>query len=488
MKNRIRLLAAGTVLVTALVALNASAFAAAGQPVSTMENAGNAAVSKIIEKISQPWGLAAAQDGGLIMVAAGSNQISKWQNGRLSAVTSQAAAGYYDGTTVSSTFNHPSYAAINSKGVIYVSDTENHVVRRITKDRVYTAAGNGQAGNKNGKFGEAQFNAPAGLAIDAKDNVYVADSLNHVIRVISPEGVTTTFAGTAVETGGYKDGSAAEAKFNEPMGLAFDEKGGLYVADSGNHLIRYILDGKVTTAAGKPTAADPLTGYMTGGYVNGASGEARFNRPRGLAYTDGVLFIADSLNNRVRALQGGGKVISIAGQSAPGDTVGAVESAQFNQPSSLLYVSGKLYVADTLNDSVKMLEVHPKALKPVLTKEELIAGTELQPAGKDVQVWLEGKPVKFAAAQKPFKKGGKTYLPVRALFAAWGAEIKWNAAAREAQLAKQDWKLTLKVNAKRTVILEKGALYAEADYLADAASFILAQDTEFNAIIMSSGQ
>ncbi|OBZ11302.1 SMP-30/gluconolactonase/LRE family protein [Bacillus sp. FJAT-26390] len=488
MRKTFRLLAAGAAIVTALVAVHATAYAAVEGNGSITESAGALKVEKAIEKINQPSGLATALDGGFVVVGSGSNQISKWQNGKLSPVTTQTAAGYFDGTTANSAFNQPNDAAVNSKDVIYVSDTENHVVRKIVNDRVYTAAGNGKAGSKNGKFGEAQFNAPTGLAIDSKDNVYVADSLNHVIRIISPEGVTATFAGNVNEKGGYKDGSAAEALFNEPMGLVFDEKGGLYVADSGNHLIRYIHEGKVTTVAGKPTAVDSLTGYMTGGYANGPSSEARFNRPRGLAYAEGVLFVADSLNNRIRAVQADRKVVSIAGQSAPGDKVGAVDAAQFNQPSSLLYAAGKLYVSDTLNNSVKVLAVDPKALKPVHTKEELIAGAELLPASKDVQVWLEGKQVKFSASQKPYKSGDKTYLPVRALFQAWGAELKWHAAAKELSLAKQEWKLSLKANAKRTVVIEKGIMYVEVSYLEDAASFLIAQDSEYNAIIISSGQ
>jgi len=486
MKSNIKWLAASTALATMLVSFHATAFAANEQPVEIRETENVAKVANVIEKASQPWGLASAPDGSIIVVGSGSNQISKWQNGKLTPVTTKTEAGYFDGTIANSTFNQPSSTVVNSKGVIYVSDTDNHVVRRIVNDRVYTAAGNGKPGNKDGKFGDAQFNSPTGLAIDSKDNVYVADSLNHVIRVITPEGVTSTFAGIAGETGGYKDGSAAQALFNEPMGLVFDDKGGLYVADSGNHLIRYIFDGKVKTLAGKPTAVDALTGYMAGGYGNGISTEARFNRPRGLAFADGILFVADSLNNRIRALQADGKVVSIAGQGTPGDKVGEVEQAQFNQPSSLLYLSGKLYVADTLNNSVKVLAVNPKALNPIRTKEELIAGTELLPASKDIQVWLDNKQVKFTALQKPFKSGEKTYLPVRAVFGAWGANIKWNAAAKEVQLTKNNWKLSLKVNAKHTVIVEKGTLYVDAQYLADAASFLFAFDSEYNAIIMSS--
>lgn len=488
MKHRFRLLAASAALAAVLAAANLTVYAAAEERVGITAGESYMMVAKVIEKINQPWGLAAEPNGGIIVVGSGSNQISKWQNGSLTSVTTQTAPGYLDATTADSTFNQPTYSIINSKGVIYVSDTENHVVRKIVNERVYTAAGNGKVGNKNGKYGEAQFNAPTGLALDADDNVYVADSLNHVIRKITPEGVASTFAGAAAETGGYKDGSAAEALFNEPMGLVFDEKGGLYVADSGNHLIRYIHDGKVTTIAGKPTAIDALSGYMAGGYVNGPSDAARFNRPRGLAYADGVLFIADSLNNRIRAVQANGKVLAIAGRSTPGDKAGAVDTAQFNQPSSLLYTEGKLYIADTMNNSVKMLEVNPMELQPVSTKEDLIAGTELLPAGKDVQVWMEGKQVKFTGTHKPFKSGEKTYLPVRAVFGAWGAEMKWNAATKEVRLAKKDWKLVLKVNAKRTVILNKGVLYVDAVYLEDAASFLIAHDDEYNAIVISSGQ
>ncbi|OMF23851.1 hypothetical protein BK133_23450 [Paenibacillus sp. FSL H8-0548] len=486
MKNKIRILAVSTALATALVALNGAAYAATENVAAITDQTSEAAIAKVIEKVSQPWGLTAAPDGGIYVIGSGSNQISKWQDGKLTPVTAQTKTGYFDGTTANSTFNQPTYSVVNSKGVLYVTDTENHVVRRIVNERVYTAAGNGEAGNENGKFGEARFNAPMGLAVDAKDNVYVADSLNNVIRVITPEGVTSTFAGAGNGTSGYKDGSADEALFNEPTGLVFDEKGGLYVADSGNHLIRYIHDGKVTTIAGKPTAVDALTGYMEGGYVNGKSGEAKFNRPRGLAYADGVLFVADSLNNRIRAVRADGSVITIAGQSTAGDAVGEVEKAQFNQPSSLLYISGKLYVADTLNNTVKVLAVIPGALKPVVTKEDLIAGTELLPASAEVQVWLEGKQVKFNAGQKPYTSGDKTYLSARAVFEAWGAEIKWNAASKEVYVTKQDWKLTLKANAKGTIVLTKGTLYVDADYLADAASLFLAHDEEFNAIIMSS--
>lgn len=486
MNKKLKLLTVGTALITALTASNMSVLAAS-ENTAVMADTTASKAAYLIENINQPWGLASTSNDSIVVVSSGNNQISSWRNGTLSPITTQTNDGYLDAATSTSTFYQPTYTVVNSKGIIYVSDSENHVVRKIVNDKVYTAAGNGVAGFKDGKFGEAQFNSPAGLAVDADDNIYVADSVNNVIRKITPDGFASTIAGIASETGDYKDGSAAEALFNEPMGIVFDEKGGLYIADSGNHLIRYLYKGVVTTVAGKPTVKDAQTGYMTGGYANGSSGEARFNRPRGLAYTDGVLFVADSLNNRIRALQASGKVITVAGQSTPGNKVGTLEEAQFSQPSSLLYKTGKLYVSDTLNNSVKVLDLDPQSLKAIVTKEDLLAGTELAAPSKETQVWLDGKPLKFSTTQKPYKSGDKTYLPVRDVFLAWGASVKWQAATKEVHLAKGDWKLVLKANAKRTVVLVNGSIYVDASYLEDAASFIIAQDEEYNAIVIQSG-
>jgi hypothetical protein len=278
----------------------------------------------------------------------------------------------------------------------------------------------------------------------------------------------------------------AEAAFNEPSGLAFDDKGGLYVADSGNHLIRYILDGKVTTVAGAPTETDEMTGYMTGGYLNGASSEARFDRPRGLAYVEGVLFIADSLNNRIRALQPDGKVVTLSGHTVPGNAIGAAAEARYNQPSALLYAAGKLYIADTLNNTVKALAVTPSALQPIVTEEDLIAQVDLLPAAVEPQLWLDGKQVKLAKGIQPFVQGEQLYVPVRAVFEAWGAKVKWNGEKKEAAVTRGTLSLKLKANADGSVMLHKGGMYVSAKYLQQIAELLIVQDEEYNAIIIGS--
>ncbi|WP_438348038.1 stalk domain-containing protein [Paenibacillus sp. FA6] len=454
--------------------------------VTTVNAKGNA-VAYAAQNVNQPWGITAASDDSIIIVQSGSGQVSKWTNGKLVSIAGQDQSGYFDGIASKAAFSQPTFTVVDSKGTIYVSDTDNHVIRKVKDGKVYTLAGNGTAGYKDGKLGEAQFNAPGGLSVDAKDNLYVADTLNHVIRKITPEGIVTTYAGVTGQTGGYQDGLLAGARFNEPMGLVFDEKGKLYIADSGNQLIRLIDGDTVETFAGKLTEVDPITGYMAGGYRNGEKAEALFNRPRGLAYKDGVLFIADSLNHRVRAVQPDGRVLNIAGQSKPGNGTGAVEEAMFNQPSALAFVAGKLYVSDTMNNSVKILNVNPKALQSVRSEEDLLDATELSPTGDDMQVWLDGRQILFPPTTKPFQNVDGIYIPVRTMFDSLGAQVKWFEVSKEVRVAKDDWNLDLKLNTDQDILLLHGSMYVEISHLRKVDSLLLAYDEESRAIVIDSG-
>ncbi|SFE76482.1 NHL repeat-containing protein [Paenibacillus algorifonticola] len=513
MKKRGMLLAAGALLVTSLLPLGGAAVAAetaagatagAGSTMewsvaggtttvtgSSAETAAATAVTYELQGLKQPWGLtAAASRDELLVVSAGSNTIGRWNGaeGKLSIAAGSGAAGYIDGEAAAAAFRMPSFAATDAKGNVYISDTDNHVIRKFAGGKLTTLAGNGEAGYSDGKQGEARFSSPTGIAVDAEGNVYVADTLNHVIRRITPEGAVSTFAGQAPsgETGDYVDGAAAQARFNEPTGLAFDETGRLFVADSGNHIIRVIDKGEVTTLAGQKTAVDPLTGYRTGGYQNGAAADARFNRPRGLAYADGVLFVADSLNHRIRAVTANGRVVTLAGKNAAGDQIGTVEQAQFNQPSGVFYRSGKLYISDPPNGNVKALAVNPAQLQPVRNAEDLLSGVDLKPAGASVQLWLDGK--QLASGPAPYMSGNKVYIPVRSVFAAWGAELIWHAATKTAELRKGDWSLSIKPDSEGKVVITRGVLYIEASHLESLTSFLAVYDTEYRAAVLDSGQ
>ena len=180
--------------------------------------------------------------------------------------------------------------ALDSAGTLYVADSGNHRIRIIAGGQVSTLAGDGTAGFLDGPAISARFNGPVGLALGSDGKLYVADAGNHSIRVISG-GQVTTLAGDG--TAGYLDGPATGARFNAPAALALDG-GDVYIADTGNQRIRLVAGGKVSTVAGDNTA----------GYLDGPAGKARFQDPSGLALLGPkMLVIGDRNNCRLRLLR-----------------------------------------------------------------------------------------------------------------------------------------------------------------------------------------
>ena len=209
-----------------------------------------------------------------------------------------------------------------------------------------TLAGDGSPGHRNGRSGEARFSDPFGVAWAADGTVFVADAGEaQQIRRITPDGSVTTLAGS-VE--GYVDGPAAAARFNTPSGLALGPAGDLFLADTGNNAIRRIApDGRVTTVAGGGPA----------GFVDAVGTDARFNGPVGVAVDDaGRVLVADTYNDRIRAVSNGGVVTTLAGSGVPGFLDGPSEAAQFDAPSGVAVdATGAVYVADTGNGAVRRI-------------------------------------------------------------------------------------------------------------------------------------
>jgi sugar lactone lactonase YvrE len=206
----------------------------------------------------------------------------------------------------------------------------------------------GGPGFEDGTATNARFNSDAAIAVDASGNIYVADSGNHTIRVISPTGEVTTLAGIA-ETSGITDGRGAHALFNAPGGIHFANSGAIYVADTGNHTIRKISSGVASTLVGYP-------GFP--GFVNNTGAAARFRNPRGIA-TDGSgnLYVADTGNHSIRMITSGGAVTTLAGTGAFGNANGTGTAASFNSPNGIVYesTSNALYVADAGNGVVRRI-------------------------------------------------------------------------------------------------------------------------------------
>ncbi len=156
--------------------------------------------------------------------------------------------GYAEGTGISVQFAQPYNVAVDEEGNVYVADTNNHRIRKITSAGETTTLAGGTQGDANGTGGDAQFNYPYGVTVGADGNIYVADTHNHQVRKITPQGVVTTFAGS---TGGYNDATGTDAQFYYPTGITGDKNGNLYVADKDNNKIRKITSaGVVTTLAG----------------------------------------------------------------------------------------------------------------------------------------------------------------------------------------------------------------------------------------------
>ena len=259
--------------------------------------------------------------------------------------------GSADGAGSNVRFQSPTGIAVTSSGIVYAADTANHTIRRISPIGVTsTLAGlPGSPGSADGSGTSARFLYPAGLALDAAGDLYVADTGNHLIRRVTPAGLVTTIAGLAGVFGAV-DGPAADARFRAPRGVAVDASGNLYVADTDNHTIRRISSrGAVTTLAGS-------AGLLGGD--NGTGGAARFNYPVGIiTAAPGSLIIADSANHTIRLMTATSAVSTLAGQAGViGTANGPGSTAKFYNPSGVAVdATGTIYVADTNNHAVRII-------------------------------------------------------------------------------------------------------------------------------------
>jgi sugar lactone lactonase YvrE len=253
--------------------------------------------------------------------------------------------GFREDPTTPAQFNGPLGLAVDTLGNIYVAETANHQIKRISPDGTSTTvAGNGTAGFADGDAATAQFNQPQDIAIGEDGTIYVADSLNHRIRVIDPDGTVRTLAGTGESS--FTDGDPSAARFNEPHGIAIDENGLLYVADRNNHRIRTVeSDGTTSTLAGTGVA----------GTENGPAATATLNAPFALVIDeDGTIYLTEEDSHTIRKISSG--TVSILAGSTQGFAEGEGENAMFSAPRGLaLDSSGNIVVADTGNNQIRLI-------------------------------------------------------------------------------------------------------------------------------------
>jgi sugar lactone lactonase YvrE len=260
-------------------------------------------------------------------------------------------AGDSNGTNNGAQFDTPTGVAVDGAGNLYVADYQNSTVRKITPGpgtnwSVSTLTGTaGVNGFSNGPVGVALFNHPYGVAVDGLTNLYVSDYDNQVIRLISADGVVSTYAGNPGASA-FANGTGTNALFDNPAGLALDSLGNLYVADSGNNVVRKIAPGGVTsTVAGEEGVS---------GSANGPLG--LLNSPLGLAVdASNNVFVADTGNNTIREIASGGGLSTVAATARfAGSADGVSNAAQFDNPIGVAVdASGNVYVADVFNNAIR---------------------------------------------------------------------------------------------------------------------------------------
>jgi ATP-dependent protease HslVU (ClpYQ) peptidase subunit len=298
------------------------------------------------------------------------------------------SSGFVNGTGTAASFNAPDSLVSDTSGNIFVVDTTNSAIRKITSSQVVTTfatlttgsgiaidssgnlfvssggiikkitssgvsstfAGSTTTGNTDGTGTAAAFSSIWGMTVDSSDNVYVADAGNHNIRKITSSGVVTTFAGSTAGTSGSANGTGTAATFYKPAALAFDSSSNLFVSEFGNHMIRKITStGVVTTFAGSTTS----------GSADGTGTAASFSKPLGLVIdsTDSI-YVVDQNNNMVRKVTSAGVVTTIIGTTTSGNTNGVGTSALLNTPNGIAKdSSGSLYISDYGNNLIRKVAI-----------------------------------------------------------------------------------------------------------------------------------
>ena len=407
----------------------------AGNGLFKFSGDGGAATSATL---NQPRTVAVDAGGNLYIADYLSSRIRKVSGDGI--ITTVAGNGLFrfsgdGGPAINASLRFPWGVAIDSVGTFYIADTFNHRIRNVGADGIITTvAGNGvRTGSIDGEGGDpaddlgdggpatsASFRVPRGVAVDAGGNLYIADTINHRIRKVSPGGIISTVAGTGVAGFSGDDGPATSASLNEPRSVAVDVFSNLYIADSDNHRLRKVSpDGTITTVAGNGTrtgsidgeGGDPADDLGDGGLATSAS----LRSPRAVAVdASGNLYVADANNNRIRKVSPNGIITTVAGngdQGFSGDG-GPATSASLNFPNGVaLDAAGNLYLADTANDRIRVvLPISPSF--SVAPQNLSFSGPAGAPAVAAQQVAVSSLVAGLAWGAEPSTESGGPWLSV----------------------------------------------------------------------------
>lgn len=308
------------------------------------------AISDLAGGFADPYGVVLDRAGNVYLTDAGDhNLIRKIGIDGVVSTLAGGSEGFADGTGSAAAFHTPSGIAIDAAGNLIVADTGNNAIRRISMQGVVTTlAGGGKAGYADGPAAQAQFNGPLGVALDQAGNIYVADTYNDRLRRIGLDGMVSTVAGSGVP--GQLDGPAAQAMFDTPVALAVDAHANIYVADARHGAIRKVgADGQVSTLALSDPEAD----------------DALLRRPVSLALTgDGFLYVGDMARGRILQLSPAGQLGGLTGIGID-IQIGDAAAIRFARPAGIAVAAdGSLVVADALRRVVR--KVAPRGSPPAV--------------------------------------------------------------------------------------------------------------------------
>ena len=326
--------------------------------------------------LSSPTGVVVDATGNLYIADFWNNIIRKVDTeGNITTVAGTGTAGYDgdNGPATEAQLYYPESIALDADGNLYIADSYNHRIRKVdaTTKKITTVAGTGTAGydGDDGLATAAQLAYPSGVAVDATGSLYIADYDNSRIRKVDTTGIITTVAGTGEPGYSGDNGLATAAQLNCPENLALDAKGNLYIADTKNNRIRKVdTTGIITTVAGSDSEFD---------LDNVPATEVQLYTPTGVVVdTTGNLYIADTFSNQIRKVDTDGIITSVAGTGwagYSGDNGPATEVQLFQPYGVAVDATGNLYIADTLNDRIRKVMWAEATTPPTVTTDSTVS-------------------------------------------------------------------------------------------------------------------
>jgi DNA-binding CsgD family transcriptional regulator/sugar lactone lactonase YvrE len=329
-----------------------STFSADGRPARATDLIRPAAV------VVDPNGTLYFIDGNRVRMITGRDTI------KTIAGTGDSGYGGDDGPALSAQLNSPKALAIDPDGDVFIADTGNNRVREVDpKGKIFTVAGTGDAGYSGDgeRAVRARLNAPTGLAVGFGSSLFIADTLNHRVRMVTSEGVISTVAGTGTAAYTFEGGPATAAPLNLPEALAFDSEGNLYIEDVGNDRVRKVLGGEIVTVAGTGVPGSSGDGQPASAAELSLVSQGLGSGQALAVDSQGNLYIADAGNEKIREVDFRGTISSVAGTGRAGYSAdgSAPLQAMLNDPLSVAVdAQGVVYIADSENNLIR--EIAPR--------------------------------------------------------------------------------------------------------------------------------